>query len=119
MATKLTVIGNEPRQEFDIYLDNGEIYSCLLEFISENLKENDEDKIGFWVLTLTYNNIKITQRKLSLVSNILETHSNILPYGIAIISDYDIEPRTISCFSNELTKIYIVTYEEIKEIRGL
>jgi hypothetical protein len=120
MTTQITALGNEDKQSFDIFLDNGEFYNCLLEFFSENLTEDENSKIGYWYLTLTYNNIQIcTQRRLVLSPNILETASNIIPYGIAIISEYKIEPTTKFCWENDLVEMLIVSYDEIKQLRGL
>jgi hypothetical protein len=104
-------IGSIKNQAFDILLDNGEIYSIILEYEPYNFVENDIDKIGYWFITLTYNNITVcTKRKIVLSANILDFASNLLPYGIAIISKEKIEPISVYSFLSTC-KFYLVSYD--------
>ena len=64
MFRQITAIGIQFDQKFNYLVENGDIYSIRIKYIPDNFEENDLNKIGWFYLTLDYNDIRIcTDRK--------------------------------------------------------
>ena len=119
MFRQITAIGIQFDQKFNYLVENGDIYSIRIKYIPDNFEENDLNKIGWFYLTLDYNDIRIcTDRKIVLTANLVDDASNILPYGIAIYSENKIEANRIDDFSLGIVEMIIISYDEVENLRN-
>lgn len=98
-------ITSDYRQNMDIALENGEQFNLNLYFSHRNLS---------WFCDINYKNKIINGIKITTNINILNKWKNILPFGILIDSDYDLDPYSIDDFTNGFIMLYILNDAEIK-----
>jgi hypothetical protein len=112
---QITAVSNEFKQEFNQTLPNGEIYKIYLYFIPIDKSETQEQLWnGNWYINLEYKDIKIYGRRVCANIDLFDDYSNILPYGIFVECQNEIEPWFLDSFNLEFCNLYIISSEEKK-----
>ena len=104
---RLTCITNESKQKVQIPLDDGSTIDFYLYFMPTQYS---------WYFDFTYNDYTSNGNKVVLTYNSLRHLKNLIPFGIAFLSDDRVEPFSIEDFASERIKIYILDKDEVKEI---
>ena len=107
---QLTNITSSPKQLITILLENGEEAQLELMFIPQQ---------NGWFFNLIYNNTNFNGGRLVLHPNILFKYKNILPFGIGLYDNEQIDPVFQDDFSIQRVIVIVYTKEEIDEINKI
>lgn len=100
---------NNPRQKFQVYTEDGStLYITLYYYITQKS----------WFFDFTYNNYTCLGSRVVLTPNAIRHLKNILPFGIAFLTESKAEPYSLNDFSSGRIKMYILTQEEVREIES-
>lgn len=72
-----------------------------------------------WYFDFTYNDIVSNGNKLSLGYNLLRAFKGLIPFGLLVEGDGNIEPFAIDDFSTGRVKVYILNQEEVDQIESV
>lgn len=104
---KITSITNQPRQQFRVPLDTGEQVEMSLYYLPTQYG---------WYYDFTYKDYTSNGNKVVLSPNSIRNLRNILPFGIAFISQGVVEPYSLDDFYNERIIMFILNSEEVAQI---
>ena len=106
----VTTITNDPRQSFQVALDTGDtIYFNLYFFQTQNN----------WYYDFTYNDYTCNGSRVALSPNSIRHLRNILPFGIAFLSDGNVEPFNLDDFKSGRVQMAILDSAEVQEVEEL
>lgn len=95
------------RQKFKFLVENGEqVEFRLYYYITQHS----------WFYDFTYKNYTCNCQRVTLSPNSLRHLKNIIPFGIAFISDDKVEPILIDDFSSGRVKMYVLNADEVQEV---
>lgn len=69
-----------------------------------------------WYFDFEVDNVSYTGHKLVLGENILRNYKNIIPFGLRVVAEADIEPYAIDDLASGRVSIYILDKDEVKLI---
>lgn len=95
------------KQKMTLSLENNETCEFRLHFNA---------RMEAWFFGFTYKDITIKDLKVCLHPNILRQFRNIIPFGIAFLSEKQVEPFLITAFSNNICDMYVLSQEEVQQI---
>lgn len=100
---------NDPRQEFQVFTEDGAtLYITLYYYITQKS----------WYYDFTYGNYTCQGSRVVLTPNSIRHLKNILPFGIAFLTDSKAEPYSLDDFSSGRIKMYILNQDEVREIES-
>ena len=106
---EISAITNDPMQEHEIYLPDGEPMGLKLKFL--------EQQYAWIIEKLTYGDYVFYGLNIVDSLNLLYQFSSKLPFGIACYSTNKLGPKFIDDFSDKISTLYILTQEECAEIK--
>ena len=107
---EVTALTNDPAQEHEIYLPDGETL---------HLKVRFHEQQNAWVIEeLAYKDIYLYGIHIVDSLNLLYQYSSKLPFGLSCASSNGIGPSFIDDFSDRISIMYILTEEECAEIKS-
>lgn len=71
-----------------------------------------------WIMNVTYGDLKYNAVGVCCYPNLLRQWKNILPFGIACVSNNQTDPFDINDFSSSRCQLYILTADDIKTIES-
>lgn len=98
-------ISEEARQKHTLILPNGKQVEIILKFI--------DAQIG-WFIDISYEDFVLYNRRIVTGYNIIRSYKNILPFGLACLTDDNNDPLLIDAFSSEYAKFYILTSDDVE-----
>lgn len=101
----ITSITNEPRQEFNITLDNGNIVKIYLYYYQSQYS---------WYFDFEYNNYVSKGNKVVLSPNTLRHLRKKIPFGIGFIADTLAEPYSVNDFINDRVNMIFLNQEDVE-----
>lgn len=101
---QLTELTNEFKQSFVFRTEANQNFNFYLEFIPSQQS---------WYYNLSYGNLTLNGQRLATSPNILRQFRNLLPFGIACITDDASEPFLIDDFITERVKVYLLTPSDV------
>ena len=104
---QVTSITNASKQQIRIPLDNGSTVDFKLYFLPTQYS---------WYFDFTYGDYTSNGNKVVLTYNALRHLKNVIPFGMAFMSDSRVEPFSIEDFSSERIKMYLLSADEVTEI---
>lgn len=104
-------ITNAPKQELSILLDDGT--SFLIEVHYMPLQQ------GWFIVRLEYKEFILRGLRICNSPNLLHQFKNILPFGLGCISSEKREPMLQFDFSEENSKLLVLTEEEVDQYQEL
>lgn len=106
---KFTNLGNEPRQQMTMILDNQSNIKFTFEYKANQLG---------WFFGFEYGDVNYQNIRLTTSYNILRAYRNWLPFGLRCDTADDEEPMDINDFVNGYAKVYILTKADVEAIEG-
>lgn len=97
------------RQKFQIVLDNGDIVDFSLYFYPTQYS---------WFFDFTYKNYTSNGNRVVLTYNALRHLKNILPFGIAFLTDGYAEPFQLTDFSSGRIQMYVLNEDDVVTIES-
>lgn len=106
---QITSINNNPRQSFSVYTEDGKtLYIDLYFYITQKS----------WYYDFSYGDYSCKGSRVALSPNSIRHLKNILPFGIAFLSDSNTEPFSLEDFSSGRIKMFILNKEEVLQIES-
>lgn len=106
---QLTQLGNDPKQEIEMLLDNGTRVVFTFEYKANQLGWF----FGFQYDDASYQNIRLTTSY-----NILRAYRNWLPFGLRCDTQDMEEPLDLNDFITGYANVYLLTREDVQAIEG-
>ena len=110
---QITEITNDYKQQLAPTLEDNSVFNFELKY-----KVQEEA----WLYSIVYKNLVIKNSKLVLSSNLLSQWKNILPFGLACISNDEksknSDPFLLNDFSSGRVQIFILTKSEAEELEN-
>lgn len=106
---QLTQLGNEPKQEIEMLLDDGSRVRFYFEYKANQLG---------WFFGFTYNDINYQNIRLTTSYNILRAYRSYLPFGLRCDTVDMNEPTDIEDFERGYATVYLLTKQDINAIEG-
>lgn len=105
----ITSLTDSPRQSFNFPIDTGDIVDFYMYYYLTQKS---------WFFDFTYRNYTSCGNRVVLTPNALRHLINIIPFGVAFMSEGNVEPFDIEDFSSGRVGMYILNQEEVKEIES-
>lgn len=106
---QFTQLGNEPKQEIEMALDDST--RVLFSF------EYRPNQLG-WFFGFKYGDVNYQNIRLTTSYNILRAYRNWLPFGLRCDTPDDEEPMDIDDFVNNYATVYLLTKSDVEAIEG-
>lgn len=104
---QITTITQAPKQQHSLVLDNNETADFYLEYCG---------RMESWYFNIVYKDIIQKCIKVVLTPNALRHLRRILPFGIAFVSESQVEPFQIDDFSSGRIQMFILNEEDVLTI---
>lgn len=106
---QISNLTNDPRQEFQVFTEDGNtLYITLYYYITQKS----------WYYDFTYGDYTCLGSRVVLTPNSIRHLKNILPFGIAFLTDSKAEPYSLEDFASGRIKMYILNKDEVQEIES-
>lgn len=106
---QLTNITDEPKQEMNVRLDNGDIITLRFEYVASQLG---------WYLDIIYNDFESTFHRITNCPNMIRQWRRILPFGIACTVKEESEPYFIDDFKNGRASFYVLSESDVQYVEN-
>ena len=106
---KINALGGEPKQQFEMILEDGFRLSLYFEYKANQLG---------WFFGFQYNDQSYQNIRLTTSYNILRAYRTWLPFGIMCLTEDKLEPMDIEDFIMGYASVYILTKDEVNAIEG-
>ena len=104
---QITTITAAPKQLHSLVLENNETADFYLEYCG---------RMESWYFSISYNNTVQNCIKVVLTPNALRHLRRIIPFGIAFVSESQVEPFRQDDFSSGRVQMYVLNADEVQEI---
>lgn len=105
----INTITDEPKQSFQVYIEgNDTLYIKLYYCITQKS----------WFYDFSYKNYTCNGSRVVLTYNSIRHLKNLLPFGIAFLTDGNAEPCSLNDFSSGRIKMYILDSNEVNEVES-
>lgn len=105
----VNTITDDPKQSFQVFIEGGEIlYITLYYYITQKS----------WFYNFSYGDYTCNGSRVVLTYNSIRHLKNLLPFGIAFLTDSNAEPCSLNDFSSGRIKMYILDKNEVEEIES-
>lgn len=104
---EITGLTDNPKQSLFFVLENNTTFSLYLEFRAN---------VNGWVYSITKDSFKLNNKRLVMSPNILFQFTNILNFGITVISNDGQDPNSVDDFITERVRLFVIENTEKKEI---
>ena len=102
-------LNNNPRQKFSVYTEDGNTLNVELYYYITQKS---------WYFDFEYGDYTCKGSRVVLTPNAIRHLKNILPFGIAFLSESNTEPFSVDDFSNGRIKMYILNKDEVLQIES-
>jgi len=109
MINQLLGLSDQPKQQTTIILADGTQATLYMEYVPAQLG---------WSFSLTYGSKVINGQRIVSSPNLLRHWKNVLPFGLAVITDGNAEPTTQTAFKDGTTLIYLLDAADVKTIEA-
>lgn len=100
-------VTSDSRQRQIIALDDGTSFEIAIYFMPMQL--------GWFIEEIIYGEFKATCLRIVNSPNLLHQFKNLIPFGLACISNEDREPSLQEDFSSGASNLYVLTQEEMNQ----
>lgn len=107
---QITSITNHPKQRMILNIENNDKVDFMLYYLPRQQS---------WFYNFTYNNLTYNGARVTLTPNTLRQFKNIIPFGIAFLSNDNVEPFSIDDFSSGRVGMYILNKEDVKLVESV
>lgn len=102
-------ISNDPKQQFNLTGIPGIQVSVLLTFMP---------RIATWNMDITYGSINLQGIPVRCSPNMLRQWRNVLPFGMACVDIYKIDPYTVNDFALGAASLFLLDSEEVAAVEA-
>lgn len=106
----ITSITNEPKQQFDLKLDNNETATVNLYYYQSQ---------NSWYFDIEYKDYINNGNKVVLTFNALRHLKKILPFGIGFLSGSNADPFSLDAFTSGDFMLVLLNQEDVQTIEEL
>lgn len=106
---QITSLTNSPKQRMTLVLENNDAVDFSLYYLPRQQS---------WFYNFTYKNLTVNGSRVVLTPNTLRQFKHIIPFGIAFLSDDNVEPFSLEDFANGRVGMYILNSEDVKLIES-
>ncbi len=103
----ITSLTNEPKQRCQLVLENNETVDFRLYYLS---------RMQSWYYDFTYRDLTVKCSKVVLTPNSIRQYRRILPFGLAFIADSEVQPFSITDFSDGRVQLAILNFQEVQDV---
>lgn len=103
-------ITSQPKQQLSLVLADGSTVTALMEYRPQ--------QIG-WFVEFTWGTWKSNGVRLTASPNLLRQYRKIIPFGIAIITQNNVEPLNVSDFSAGVAMVYLLNADDVTNAEAL
>ena len=107
---QITSITSEARQKHKLPIDGYDSCSMTLEW--------KDTQLG-WFASFSWGDWSVSNIRVCALPNILSQWSNVIPFGIVILSKNGQDPMAVDAFSKGESSFYILTSDERSELEAL
>lgn len=107
---QITTITAAPKQQHTLVLDNNETADFYLEYCP---------RMQSWYFNISYNDITQKCIKVVLTPNALRHLRKLIPFGIAFVSESQVEPFSQEDFISGRIEMYILNKEDVANIEAV
>lgn len=104
---QITTITSAPKQQHTLVLENNDTVDFYLQYCP---------RMQAWYYNFTYKNITENCIKVVLTPNSLRHLRRVIPFGLAFLSDSQVEPFSQDDFITGRIQLYVLNEDEIKEV---
>lgn len=104
---QVTNITSDPTQQSSIILPDQTFINMTISFIPQQL--------GWFITNFVYGTVTINGLRICNSPNFLRQWKNILPFGMACVSQNSREPSLQQDFISGASTLYILTHDEVKQ----
>jgi hypothetical protein len=102
-------ITNEAHQKHTLLLEDKTRVEMTLDFLPTQRQ---------WFMSVSYGDFELKNKAVVNGPNILRRFKNIIPFGIAILSDAPIAPSFIDSFSDGTSRLYLLEKADVEYIEA-
>lgn len=106
---QITTLTAAPKQSHSLVLDNNDTADFYLEYCG---------RMESWYFSIAYNNTVQKCIKVVLTPNALRHLRRIIPFGIAFVSESQVEPFRIDDFITGRIKMYVLNEEDVATVEA-
>lgn len=100
-------ITNAPRQNITIALPDNSYFTLRLTYLVQQ---------SGWFYDVEYKDFVLNGARLVPSPNIFRKYQKLIPFGLGILTQGNVEPTTIDAFSSGLVTIYLLTQTEAEQL---
>jgi len=100
----LTGLTSHPKQQLAFTLDDGSLVTAALEYRSQQTG---------WFADLTWGAWRVTGLRLTTSPNILKKWQNLIPFGLAIITQNNVEPLNLPDFAEGTAVLWLLDAADV------
>ena len=104
---QITSLTDEPKQLHQLVLENNETAEFSLYYSARQES---------WYVDLVYKDLTINCLKVVLSPNTIRNFKRLLPFGIAFLSNGDVEPFQLDDFTSGRVQMYVLNSEEVQQV---
>ena len=106
---QITTLTAAPKQQHTLILENNDTVDFYLEYCG---------RMQSWYFNISYKNIEQKCIKVVLTPNALRHLRKIIPFGIAFISEGNVEPFQIDDFATGKVQMYVLNNDDVATIES-
>lgn len=106
----LTGFTSQPKQSATFYLDDGTPVYFYMQY--------NEQQTG-WFANLRWEDKEINGLRLTASPNLLLKWQNVLPFGLALLTETNAEPLNLDDFSSGFAKMYLLNATNVAAVTAL
>lgn len=99
-----------PQQSISFALSDGSRMVFRFEF--------RERQLG-WFFDLTYGDFVLRGQRLAIHPNILRSFKNLIPFGLAVVTDQRYEPQDIGALTDGTVRLYLYEGAAVDEVEAI
>ncbi len=104
---QITSLTDNPKQLHQLVLENNETAEFRLYFSARQES---------WYFDLVYKDLTINCLKVVISPNTIRNFKRLLPFGIAFLSNGDVEPFQLDDFTSGRVQMYVLNSEEVQQV---
>lgn len=107
----VTGITSDPKQQMTLVLDDGSQVYLYIEY--------NQQQLG-WFMNLAWSGSDWTldTRRITASPNLLRQWQNVIPFGIAVITQGNVEPLNLTDFVDGTATVYLLTAQDVLNIEA-
>lgn len=103
----LNKIDEQPDQRFNLIGESGEAIDFRVYYMPSQQS---------WFFDMAYNGQTLNGTRICVSPNLIRSHKNVLPFGLACMTTDGAEPFYIDDFKNDRIRLYLLNANEVAQV---